>query len=372
MPFLAPLIPAVVGGIASAGVGAGINALSKKAQGGINPADISSQNHQTNQANSQVQNQLAQQQKLLAALQSQGGLQNQSQVYGQLQGVANGTGPNPAQAALANATGASVANQAALMAGQRGGSANVGLLARQAAMQGSNIQQNAAGQAAALQAQQSLDALSAAGNMANTQAANQIGAQNALGQQTLSNQQNQQTALGNFNNAVTGGQNNVNSTRGELANTGLGASVKALGGAAGGLGTAVGSMFNGSSGTAAPAATITAGQAYSPPGIFVAAEGGQVPQMAPSGPRSSVGRFMSGAPAMMASGGGVGSSLQSGGSVPGSAPVSGNSYKNDKVKALLSPGELVVDRETMKDSGPAGQAARALQAIIAAKQRGRK
>src|ERR1700679_261280 len=78
------------------------------------------------------------------ALQGQNGLGNQSQVYGQLQGVANGTGPNPAQAQLAQATGANTANQAALMAGQRGSAANVGLLARQAAQQGAANQQAAA------------------------------------------------------------------------------------------------------------------------------------------------------------------------------------------------------------------------------------
>lgn len=92
-----------------------------------------------------------------------GGLRNvyaqQQGTADQLQNIANGQGPNPAQAMLNQATGQNVANQAALMAGQRGASANAGLIARQAAMQGAGIQQNAAGQGATMQANQSLGAL---------------------------------------------------------------------------------------------------------------------------------------------------------------------------------------------------------------------
>lgn len=42
------------------------------------------------------------------------------------------------------------------------------------------------------------------------------------------------------------------------------------------------------------------------------------------------------------------------------ASVEGDSLKNDKVPAMLSEGELVIDRDTMKDPGPMGQMARAL------------
>lgn len=83
----------------------------------------------------------------------------QQQLNTALQAQANGTGVNPAQKMLANSTGTNVANQSAMMAGQRGAGANAGMIARQAAMAGSGIQQNAAGQAAALQAQQSSNAL---------------------------------------------------------------------------------------------------------------------------------------------------------------------------------------------------------------------
>lgn len=95
------------------------------------------------------------------------GLQNtyasQGNTLDQLQGIANGTGPNPAQAALNQATGQNVANQAALMAGQRGAGANVGLMARQASQQGAATQQQAAGQSATMQAQQQLNAIGAMG-----------------------------------------------------------------------------------------------------------------------------------------------------------------------------------------------------------------
>ncbi len=97
----------------------------------------------------------------------QGILGAQQGTAGQLQGIANGTGPNPAQAMLNQQTGENVANQAALMAGQRGAGANVGLLARQAAQQGAATQQQAVGQGATLEAQQQMNAINAlTGNQA--------------------------------------------------------------------------------------------------------------------------------------------------------------------------------------------------------------
>ena len=112
---------------------------------GTNPQQI-------NNAYTGSLNSLASQQALLQALQGQNGLGNQSQIYGQLQGVANGTGPDPAQAMLNQATGANVSDQAALMAGQRGASANPALMAKLIAEQGAATQQGAAGQGATLQA----------------------------------------------------------------------------------------------------------------------------------------------------------------------------------------------------------------------------
>lgn len=195
---------------------------------------------------------------LLTALQAQNGLGNQSNVYNQYQNIANGVGPNPAQTQLAQATAANTANQAAMQAGQRGSSTNTGLIARQAAMQGGQNQQQAAGQAATLQAQQSLGALQQMGGIANTQVANQVGQTNA----NTSARQAQQSAL-------------LTSTANENANrqaliSGTAQQQAAIGGGAmNGVGSAVSS---------------------------VGAEGGDVsdmPQMEMSAPASSPSEFAS-------------------------------------------------------------------------------
>ncbi len=116
---------------------------------------------QLNTAYQGAQSGLGQQQDFVNALNAQNGIGNQSSVFAQQQGLANqlgeraaGGGPNPALAQFQNATGQNIAQQAALMGSQRGASANPGMMARQAAMQGANIQQQAAGQAAVQQAQQ--------------------------------------------------------------------------------------------------------------------------------------------------------------------------------------------------------------------------
>ncbi len=194
---------------------------------------------------------------------------SQGSTLGQLQGIANGTGPNPAQAMLAQQTGQNVSNQAALMAGQRGAGANVGLMARQAAQQGAATQQQAVGQGATMQAQQSLGALgqmgtqqqgmantaATAGGLGTTQVGQQISglgqlsaqgqamlgsAQYTAGQYagqtntnvaqpiTVGNQyaqaanQNQANALGaagNLNTAGVGMQSNINTANAGMAST---------------------------------------------------------------------------------------------------------------------------------------------------------
>lgn len=193
--------------------GTGIDAARK--------ADMTSpiENGQIATAYGGTQNSLQSQQALLQALQSQQGLQNQNQVYNQTQGVINGTGPNPAQTMLNQATGQNVQNQAALMAGQRGASQNVGLIARQAAQQGSQIQQQAAGQAANMQAQQSLNAIGQAGSIAGNQVANQIGQTNANTQANQAQHQALMNAQLGVNSNNTGMQSNINNINGQLANT---------------------------------------------------------------------------------------------------------------------------------------------------------
>ena len=120
---------------------------------------------QLDQAYNQTQQGIGQQQSFVNQLNAQNGLGNQGQVFrqqqglaNQLQGVANGTGPNPALAQLNQTTGQNVANQAAMQAGQRGSSANTGLMV-QAANTGASLQQQAVGQGATLQAQQQFAAM---------------------------------------------------------------------------------------------------------------------------------------------------------------------------------------------------------------------
>lgn len=149
--------------------------------------------------------------------QIQQGVDQQSQLAQQFSDQANGIGPNVALTQLNQATSQNTANQAALMAGQRGAGQNAGLIARQAAQQGAANQQNAAGQAATLGAQQQIAAQQ---NLANL-SSNQI----AQGNQAATNYegavQGEQNILQNANssanNAAVGMQSNVNNTMGQAA-----------------------------------------------------------------------------------------------------------------------------------------------------------
>lgn len=186
---------------------------------------------QTGQAYNQAQSGMAQQLAFLNALQGQNGIGNQSNVFSQqqgladqLQGMVNGTGPNPALQQLQNTTGQNVANQAALMAGQRGAGSNAGLLARQAAQQGGSIQQQSVGQGALMQAQQQMAAMSALqqqqgmmGNLATQQVGQQAGALTGYNQMAQSEQQSLLNALGQYNNARVGMQSNINSSNAGIA-----------------------------------------------------------------------------------------------------------------------------------------------------------
>lgn len=178
-----------------------------------------------------AQNALAAQSNLVQQLQGQNGIQNQSNVFQQQQQLANqlqaqtqGGGPNPAQAALAQNTAANTANQAALMASQRGTSANPGMIARQAAQQGAANQQNAVGQAATLQAQQQLAAQQQLQQqqqaMQGTATAQTGQLQSAVGAQNQFSQNEQQNILNGIaaqNNANVGMQSNINNVNAGIA-----------------------------------------------------------------------------------------------------------------------------------------------------------
>lgn len=308
---------------------------------------------QVSTAYDQTQSGIAQQQAFLNALSAQNGIGNQASVFAQqqqlanqLQGVANGTGPNPALAQLNNTTGANVANQAALMAGQRGSGANPGLMARLAAQYGGNLQQQAVGQGAALQAQQQLAGMNALqgqqANMAGV-AGQQVGQQaSALGnynQFAQGQQNNLLNAVAQGNNAAVAMQSNINNANAGIAQGNQKFQTGLLGGAINGASSAMGMA----GGAAAPAGGAPAAAAM--------AQGGEVPQ-------SYHHKFFNGGEA----------DLKEGGHVPGDGKVAGDSYANDTVPAMLSPHEIVIPRHiTMGENAPQ-RAAEFVAQILAKKK----
>lgn len=187
---------------------------------------------QLNNAYSDVQGALGTQQNLVNTLapQTSSAVNNQNMLANQYSAMAQGQGPNPAQDQLAQATAKNVANQSAMMAGQRGAAGNVGLMARQAAQQGASTQQDSAGQAATLGAQQQI---AAQGNLANL-SNNQI---SQAGQATTglnSAQQNEQSVLQNantsYNNAAVGMQSNINNVNSQTAAANQNAATNTMGG----------------------------------------------------------------------------------------------------------------------------------------------
>lgn len=219
----------------------------------ISPVDI----NQANEWYNNVQNQYKQQQDFTNALAGQNGIQNQSNVFNQQQQLANqlqgqtmGQGPNPAQAALAQNTAANTANQAALMAGQRGTGANAGLIARQAAQQGAANQQASVGQAATLQAQQQLAAqqqLQQQQNMMAGLSGAQVGqlqqAHQNLGQYAMNEQQQLLNAIAAQNNAAIGMQSNINNVNAGIQGGNQAQQAGIFGGLMSSVGSGLSSFF---------------------------------------------------------------------------------------------------------------------------------
>jgi hypothetical protein len=323
---------------------------------------------QTGTAYNQAQSGLGQQQSLINALNAQNGIGNQSAVFGQLQNVANGTGPNPAQAMLNQATGQNVANQAALMAGQRGAASNAGLMARQAAQQGAATQQNAIGQGATLQANQSLGALGQMGGLANTQAGQQIGAVGNYNQAAQNEQGQLLGALGQQNAQNVAMQSNMNSTNEAMASGNAANTANALGGLFGGIG-ASGAMGSGI-------------QNYAMAGVG-GAKGGEVEKdkiVPPKGENPKIAQVpvknrFPGAEAhnmhypahlqQVAHFYHGGMDFRSGGAIPGDPKVMKDSPKNDVVDAKLSPKEIVLPISVTQSENPPEEAAKFVAATLA-------
>lgn len=304
---------------------------------------------------------LASQQRLNAALQEQGGLQKQTGVFNQLQDVAAGRGPNPAQAMLNQQTGTNVANQAALMAGQRGASQNVGLMARQAAQQGGNLQQQAVGQGATMQANQSLNALGQLGGMANTMVANRMAGETAATGAEQASFNNLANVLNAQNQARVASQSSVNQANAGLAGQQMQNQKGLVGGILSGVGNIIGLNHGGEVGYAGGGDTSPS----SGFGQFLAGmnSGGNV-----SG-GNMVDVVLSPGEKVVPPGevqAAVGGNVQAK-TVPGQAKVAGDSVKNDTYKTKLPEGSIVVPRTK---SNNARDAAAFVRAVLA--KRGKK
>lgn len=281
---------------------------------------------------------LEQQQELLKALQAQNGIQNQTNVFqqqqnlaGQLGQQAQGQGPNPAAQALANQTGANVSQQAALMAGQRGAGANAGMIARQAGQQGSQIQQQAVGQNAQMQAQQQLDAqkqLQAQQALMAGTSGQQVGQQqataNAYQQGALQQQGNLLGAQAAANQANLGQQANNNNMMGSIMGAvGSVAAFLSKGGEVPDHIHSIGSiyhpeMFKGGKVNA----MVSPGEVYVKPGDVKDVANGKK------------------------------SALKVGEKFEGKAKVKGDSPKNDILPKNLAPGGMVIKRSVVNSENP--------------------
>lgn len=205
-----------------------------------------------------------------------------------LQQQAAGQGPSVSAQILQNAQAQNANAMNSAIAGNRG--VNAGMALRQGMNATANANQAAAGTAAAGRIQEQMNA--------------QNGLQNVYG--TIGNQAIQSQAV------MNGANDKANEINYGVAHQNAGQQFSSNGGLLNGLGGLMGKM----SAPAAPAA----------------------PDMA-SG--------MASAPAMSGADAGSMAMLAAahGGVVPGHASVPGDSYANDKIPTLLSPGEIVVDRE---------------------------
>lgn len=337
-----------------------------------------------------AQSGLSQQQSFVDALKAQNGIQNQSDVYNQFNQIAQGTGgPNPAQAMLNQATGANTANQAALMASQRGAGANTGLIARQAAQQGGALQQNAAGQAAIMRAQQQQNALNSLGGIAGQQVGELGGGIQGYNQAAQNEQAQMLGAASDYNRVQQASMASQNAANAGIAGQTSQGQQKLLGGALGGAGSAL-NMGSLSSAGAAFAAHGGMIQKYADGGNVMESNEGQEPPAMPTAdePISWAGKFLKGyanpqahstqiasqeSPTLMARGGKVPamvspgeiylppqkakevakkgqSALKDGEKIPGKAKVTGDSLKNDVVSRNLDVGGVVIPRSKVDDA----------------------
>ena len=326
------------------------------------------------------------------APQAQAAAANNAALQKQLQDIMAGQGPNPAQTMLNTATGNNVTSQAALAASQRGAAANPGLVARNAALAGTNAQQQAIGQGATLQAQQQIAAGQQLQNLAATEAGQALagtgaGVQGQIGEQGVL--QGANTAYNNANAQMQANINNVNAQT-AAANQGL---LGGLVNSAGTIGTlyGLGAFGGGAGGGAADAAIAGLPELSMPAGLLGTTSADAAIAGLPELSLPEIGAGLGGAATtaaelapvglakggmvyksainrrMFAKGGYASHDYRAGGKVPGKAQVQGNSLKNDTVPAMLSPKEIVIPRSITTGKDAPKKAAAFVAKVLAQK-----
>lgn len=338
---------------------------------------------QVNQATGTATGAINTQQGLVNALAGQNaqGINTQSNLTNALTNEANGVGPNPAQAQLAQNTGQNIAQQAALEAGQRGASSNVGLEARQIGQQGAGIQQNAVGQAATLQAQQQLAAQQQLQNLAGTQIGQN---QTAIGNLNNAAQTNQGQLLGalqGYNANQVANTSSQNSANAGIAQTNANNTAKTVGtllpavGSIAAAGAGIPLAKGGEAGAVlakvlakkkVPDHLRAMAEIYHPK-LVKMADGGAIDQPIPNEASSgSSDSEMSEALPLLAA-----LAANKGAVVPGEPKVNQNNLKNDVVPAMLTPKEIVLPLSVTQAKNP-GEAAKAFVEKIKGQDKGEK
>lgn len=267
-----------------------------QAQAGLQPGQL----EQTYQQQQDAMQRMAE----FAAAVAPGGAQGlaaQQALSGQLAAMGRGEGPSPATALLQQQAGQIGAQQAALAASQRGASQNVGLIGRQAGQAGMQAQQQAASQAAIQRQAEQLSAIQQLQALSGQQVAQQQAGTGMYGESALRAQQQALTAQAQQEEQRTAMARQQESTRGDILGSTLGFAGKMLGKADGGL----------------------------------IDQNDQRPQ---EEREFDIVEFLNAVKPMA-----------HGEKVPGKAKVEGDSYSNDTVPALLSPGEIVVPRSAAKN-----------------------
>lgn len=187
---------------------------------------------QLNAAYTGANNALDAQGNLVSTLtpQATSAVSNQNDLALQLAAMTRGEGPNPAAAELAQNTAANVAQTGAEMAGARGASGNVGLMARQIGQRGAATQQTAAGQEATLKAQQQIAAQQNLANLANNQISQTGQATTGLNSAAQNEQALLQNANTSANNAAVGMQSNINNTNAQTSAANQNMAANTMGG----------------------------------------------------------------------------------------------------------------------------------------------